>query len=183
VSHFGRQPGGEVSSLPQATTQPFMRWPTWSNKKATDVKPQISHNALVLIGDGQKALFLRNKGTPQRLNLKVEQVFEQDNPATREQGTDRPGRSIGSVGTARSAMEQADWHYIAEERFAGVIAEVLYRLAHGNRFDKLIVVAPAKVLGNLRQAFHAEVTERIVGEISKELTSHPIPDIERLMAA
>ena len=150
---------------------------------ATESKPHISHNTLVLIGDGQKALFLRNKGTPQRLNLQVEQVLEQDNPATRDQGTDRPGRSIGSVGTARSAMEQADWHYIAEERFAGAIAEALYRLAHGNRFDKLVVVAPAKVLGNLRQAFHAEVSERIVGEIPKELTSHPIPDIERLMAA
>ncbi|NOJ45810.1 host attachment family protein [Bradyrhizobium archetypum] len=150
---------------------------------ATEVKPRISHNTLVLIGDGKKALFLRNKGTPQQLNLEVEHVLEQDNPATREQGTDRPGRSIGSVGSARSAMEQADWHYIAEERFADAIAEALYRLAHGNRFEKLVVVAPAKVLGNLRQAFHAEVTERIVGEIPKELTSHPIPDIERLMAA
>jgi protein required for attachment to host cells len=146
-------------------------------------KPRISHNALILIGDGQKALFLRNKGTPQRLNLQVEHVLEQENPATREQGSDRPGRSIQSVGAARSAMEQADWHYIAEERFASAIADALYRLAHGNRFEKLIVVAPAKVLGNLRQAFHTEVTERIVGEIPKELTSHPIPDIERLMAA
>src|SRR5262245_31430943 len=107
-------------------------------------KPQISHNTLMLIGDGRKALFLRNKGTPQRLNLEVEQVLEQDNPATREQGTDRPGRSIQSVGAARSAMEQADWHYLAEERFAATIAEALYRLAHGNRFDKLVVVAPAK---------------------------------------
>ena len=150
---------------------------------ATETKPRIFHDTLVLIGDGQKALFLRNKGTPQQLSLQVEQVLEQDNPATREQGTDRPGRSIGSVGAARSAVEQADWHHIAEERFAGAIAEALYRLAHGNRFDKLVVVAPAKVLGNLRQAFHAEVTERIVGEIPKELTSHPIPDIERLMAA
>ncbi|WP_347339171.1 host attachment family protein [Bradyrhizobium paxllaeri] len=146
-------------------------------------KPQISHNTLMLIGDGRKALFLRNKGTPQRLNLEVEQVLEQENPATREQGTDRPGRSIQSVGAARSAMEQADWHYIAEERFAATIAEALYRLAHGNRFDKLVVVAPAKVLGNLRQAFHAEVAERIVAEVPKELTSHPIPEIERLMAA
>src|SRR3954468_7447203 len=152
-----------------------MRWLTWRHQIMTNESiPLISHNALVLIGDGQKALFLRNKGTAHQVKLEVEQVLEQDNPATREQGTDRPGRSIGSVGTARSAMEQADWHYIAEERFAGAIAEVLYRLAHGNRFDKLIVVAPAKVLGNLRQAFHAEVSDRIVGEIPKELTSHPI---------
>jgi protein required for attachment to host cells len=149
----------------------------------SESKPRISHNALVLIGDGQKALFLRNKGTPQQLNLEVEHVLEQENPATREQGTDRPGRAVQSVGAARSAMEQADWHYIAEERFAGTIADALYRLAHGNRFEKLVVVAPAKVLGNLRQAFHAEVSERIVGEIPKQLTSHPIPDIERLMAA
>jgi protein required for attachment to host cells len=146
-------------------------------------KPPISHNTLVLIGDGQKALFLRNKGNPQRLNLQIEQVLAQDNPATREQGTDRPGRAHQSVGAARSAMEQADWHHLAEERFAGTIAEALYRLAHGRRFDKLVVVAPAKVLGNLRQAFHAEVTERIIGEIPKELTSHPIAEIEKLIAA
>ena len=81
--------------------------------------PIISHNALVLIGDGQKALFLRNKGTAQQVKLEVEQILEQDNPATREQGTDRPGRSVSSVGTARSAVEEVDWHHIAKERFAG----------------------------------------------------------------
>ena len=145
--------------------------------------PIISHNALVLIGDGQKALFLRNKGTARQVKLEVEQVLEQENPATREQGTDRPGRAISSVGTARSAVEEVDWHHIAKERFAAEIAEALYRHAHDNRFDKLVVIAPAKVLGNLRKAFHAEVTDKIVGEIPKELTSHSIPHIERLVAA
>ena len=38
--------------------------------------PLISHNALVLIGDGQKALFLRNKGTAHQVRLEVEQVLE-----------------------------------------------------------------------------------------------------------
>ena len=142
--------------------------------------PPHSHNALVLIGDGQKALFLRNKGTAHQVKLEVEQILQQDNPATRDQGTDRPGRSVASVGTARSAVEEVDWHHIAKERFAGEIAEALYRHAHDNRFDKLVVIAPAKVLGNLRKAFHAEVTDKIVGEISKELTSHPIPQIEKL---
>jgi len=149
----------------------------------TGSKPLISHNALVLIGDGQKALFLRNKGTAHQVSLEVEQILEQDNPATREQGTDRPGRVVGSVGTARSAVEQSDWHHIAKERFAGEIADALYRHAHDNRFDELVVIAPAKVLGNLRQAFHAEVTDRLVGEIPKELTSHPISQIEKLVAA
>jgi protein required for attachment to host cells len=152
-------------------------------RMTTGSKPLISHNALVLIGDGQKALFLRNKGTPQQVSLEVEQILEQDNPATREQGTDRPGRSVQSVGMARSAVEESDWHHIAKERFAGAIAEALYRHAHDNRFDKLVVVAPANILGNLRQAFHPVVSGRIIGEIAKELTSHPIPHIEKLMAA
>ena len=132
--------------------------------------PLISHNALVLIGDGQKALFLRNKGTAHQVRLEVEQVLEQDNPATREQGTDRPGRSVSTVGTARSAVEEVDWHHIAKERFAGEIAAALYLHAHDNRFDSSSYRA-GELLGNLRKAFHAEVTDKIVGEISKDFAS------------
>jgi len=150
---------------------------------ATEPTPHVPHGALVLVGDGQKALFLRNKGHAQHVRLVVEQVLERDNPPTREQGTDRPGRSNASVGVARSAMEETDWHDIAEERFAGELADVLYRGAHANLFDRLVIIAPPKILGNLRKAFHAEVAERVAAEIPKELTSHPVAEIERLLAA
>lgn len=146
-------------------------------------KIEIPKEALILVGDGQKALFLRNTGSPQELKLEVEDVFAHDNPATHEQGTDKPGRTAASAGTARSAMEETDWHRLAEERFAAEIADTLYRLAHANKFEALVVVAPPKVLGNLRKAFHKEVVDRITGELSKDLTSHPVPDIEKLLAA
>jgi protein required for attachment to host cells len=148
----------------------------------TERKPWVSHDALVLVGDGEKALFLRNKGNPQQVDLEVEQILEQDNPATREQGTDRPGRAAASVGAARSAVDDANWHHIAKERFAGEIAKALYRHAHDDRFEKLVIIAPPKILGNLRRAFHAEVLDRIIGEIPKELTSHPVAQIEKLIA-
>jgi len=144
---------------------------------------RIPRDALVFVGDGAKALFLRNKGDAELVNLVVERIFEQDNPATRDQGTDRPGRSFASAGTHRSAMEQTDWHQLAEDRFVGEVAERLYKHAHAGRYDKLIVVAPPKVLGNLRKAFHKEVSDRISAEIPKELTSHPLHEIERLLAA
>jgi protein required for attachment to host cells len=148
----------------------------------TELKP-VSHNTLILVGDGQKALFLRNRGNAQHVELIVERIFEQDNPATREQGTDRPGRSTASPGAARSAMEEVDWHYIAKERFANELAEALYRHAHANLFEKLIIIAPPKVLGNLRKVLHAEVVERIAAEIPKEMTSHPVSEIVKLVAA
>jgi protein required for attachment to host cells len=47
---------------------------------------RIPHNAFVFVGDGTKALILRNEGDAQILNLKTERVFTDANPATHEQG-------------------------------------------------------------------------------------------------
>lgn len=144
----------------------------------------IHHNALVLVGDGRKALFLRNRGTPQALDLVIEQILGSPyNPSTREQGSDRPGRVVQSVGSARSAVEQTDWHTLEEQKFAGIIAEALYRAALDNVFTELVIVAPPKILGTLRQNFHKLVSARIHAELPKELTSAPVGEIQRLLAA
>jgi protein required for attachment to host cells len=141
----------------------------------------IPQGALVLVGDGRKALFLRNRGTPLHVDLATERVLEHDNPETREQGSDRPGRYLGPDGVSRSALEQTDWHQLEEDRFATEISQALYRLAHANRFDHLIVVAPPKTLGTLRSAFHKEVATRVVAEIPKDLTGHSLPEIAALL--
>ena len=143
----------------------------------------IPHGALVLVGDGARVLFLRNRGTAFDLKLAVENVLEQQNPPTREQGTDKPGRYSGSPGTPQSAFDTTDWHQLAEDRFAAEIADALYRLAHANRFKDLVVIAPPKVLGTLRKAFHKEVVDRIREEIPKELTTHRVQEIARLLGA
>jgi protein required for attachment to host cells len=143
---------------------------------------RIPTGALVLVGDGRKALFLRNRGNPAQVDLVAERVLEQDNPPTREQGSDRPGRAHGTDGHARSAMEETDWHQLAEDRFADDIADALYRMAHANQFDELVVVAPPKVLGILRGAWHKEVASRIVAEVPKDLTTHSVPEVTRLLS-
>ena len=142
----------------------------------------IPHAALVVVGDGKKAIFFRNDGTPRHVNLVVERILEQENPSTREQGSDRPGRYAGPDGSSRSAVEETDWHQLAEDRFAHEISTALYRLAHANRFDQLIVVAPPKVMGTLRDSFHQEVTKRIVAEIPKDLAGRPKEEIARLIS-
>jgi hypothetical protein len=40
-----------------------------------------------------------------------------------------------------------------------------------------------RILGNLRKAFHTQVVDRIAAEIPKELTAHPLAEIEKLIAA
>jgi protein required for attachment to host cells len=142
----------------------------------------IPGNALVLVGDGRKALFLRNRGTPVNPDFVVEHRLEQENPATREQGTDRPGRKHGSDGVSRSAVDDTDWHHQAERRFAGEIAERLYALEQAHQFDDLVVVAPPKLLGDLRAALHPEVTQRILAEIPKDLTAHSLPELRDMLS-
>jgi protein required for attachment to host cells len=143
-------------------------------------KPSIPHDALVLVGDGARAVFFRNTGTVKQPAFVAERVLEQSNPPTHEQGTDRPGRRAGGDSdTLRSAIEPTDWHQLAEDRFASDIADALYRLAHANRFQRLIIVAPPKVLGTLRKSLHKEVVERIEAEVPKELASYDVSRIQR----
>ncbi|MCW5696244.1 MAG: host attachment protein [Bauldia sp.] len=141
---------------------------------------RIPHDAWVLVGDGRKALILRNEGDEVHPNLKVESLFEQENPATHVQGADRPGRTNDALGN-RSAMEQTDWHRLEEDRFAKEVADRLYSLAHAGRFEALVVVAPPRTLGELRQTLHPEVTKRVVAEVDKDLTGHPVYEIEKVL--
>ncbi|AZN71613.1 host attachment protein [Georhizobium profundi] len=141
----------------------------------------LKHDGWVVVADGEKALFLRNEGDAEHPNLQVFREMEQDNPPTREQGTDRPGRVHESAGPGRSSVETTDWQQLGKERFAKEIAERLYKYAHADRFDKLILVAPPKVLGEMREAMHQEVLDRIISEIPKTLTNHSIDKIENLL--
>ena len=144
---------------------------------------QVPHNSFVLVADGQKMLFFRNEGDNDYPNLTVESKEVQDNPADRDQKTDAPGRAASSVGTARSAMEEVDYHQQEEDRFAADAAEMLKDRALQNNFDSLIVVAPPRTLGELRKHYHKEVEKRLIGEIAKDLTGHPVDEIERIIAA
>jgi len=142
--------------------------------------PAIPHNALVFVGDGRKALFLRNAGDEKFPNLKTEQVFADDNPRTREQGTDRPGRAFKRASTnLRSGVAATDWHELEKERFTARVASALEQQVRADKVKAIVIVAPPRTLAELRHAFHKDVANRIVGEVEKDLTKHPVGDIEK----
>lgn len=143
----------------------------------------IPHEAYVFVGDGRKALFLRNEGDEKFPNLKVERVLAQESPPTHVQGVDRPGRAFASTGNQRSSMQQTDWHEIEEQKFARQAAEALHGLVQTKAVKAIIVVAPARTLAELRAAFHHDVKSRIVAELDKDLTKHPVYEIERHLTA
>lgn len=145
-------------------------------------KLKIPHNAFVLVGDGRKALFLRNEGDERFPNLKIESVFEDYNPLTHEQGAERPGRISKVLDSGqRSAVEPVDWHQIEEHRFAKKVAAGMEWVIRARKAPALVVVAPPKTLADLRSAFHVDVKARVIAEINKDLTRHPVEDIEKYL--
>lgn len=143
---------------------------------------QIDHDAMVLVADGRKLLFFRNKGDAAYPNLEAEAVTQQDNPAHLDQASDKAGQS-SSTGTASGTMGENNYHELEEQRFAAEAADLLKRRALANDYEKLIIVAPPTALGEMRKHLHKEVQDRLVGEIAKDLTNHPVPEIEKLIAA
>jgi protein required for attachment to host cells len=143
-------------------------------------KLAIPHDAFVLVGDGRKALFLRNHGDEQFPNLRAERVSVADNPRSGDQGSDQPGRGFAHAGShRRSGMDETDWHDLEEHRFAEQTAAALEQLVRTRGATALVIVAPPRALADLRNALHADVKARVVAEIDKDLTKHPIAEIER----
>jgi protein required for attachment to host cells len=137
----------------------------------------------VVVCDGAKALILENAGDAIAPNLKTKEVHEHADTKTSEQGTDAPGRSINSNGSRRSAMEQTDWHDQAEQRFLADLAKRLDAAVTAGETKSLIIVAPPRALGVMRQHYSAGVRNAMRAEIDKDYVRMPVHEIEKHLAA
>ena len=141
----------------------------------------LRQNTWIVVADGEKVLYLRNETDGENPNFEVVRKEEQDNPKDIDQSANRPGRVGQSANPGKSAYDDTDWHELAKERFAAELAEDLYQKAHAGAFDRLVLVASPQVLGQLRAELHKEVMARIVGEVDKTLTNHPVHEIEKIV--
>lgn len=142
----------------------------------------IPHDCVVVVGDGRKALVLRNHGNPLACDLRIEEVFSAPaNPSTADQGADRPGRAMGFDGR-RSGVGQTDWHELSEQSFARDVARALEGLVAERETPAVILVAPPRTLAELRRSISDKTREIVMAEIAKDLTGHPAHDIQRLLA-
>lgn len=137
----------------------------------------MPHGAILVVADGQKYMLLRNHGDAAVIDLRVTKVHEIDNPPTREQGTDRPGR-MSDPDYHRSAVQTTDWHELEEERFAKDLAEKLNTWALADRLPPVVLAADPETLGTLRSQLHRKAREQVLREIGKDLTNHPVEQIE-----
>jgi protein required for attachment to host cells len=142
-------------------------------------KIKINSGDWVIVCDGRKALILENIGDAQDPNLHAREVREHTESRTSEQGTDRPGKTHSSVGTARSAMEQTDWHDQSERAFLTALASRLHVAVTKGETEALIMIAAPRALGMIREIYSPAVRKAIRAELGKDLVKVPVHEIDK----
>lgn len=124
----------------------------------------------VLVADSGRARIL----LAEKPNGALTELETFDNPAVRvreqELTSDLPGRSFDSLGQQRHAMEPHDSpkHHEAVN-FAHRLGAHLAQAQQRGEFEHLILVAPPKFLGLLRQQLGDELSRKVTVEIDKNL--------------
>ena len=141
----------------------------------------LPHNALVLVADGRKLLFLRNQGDDAQIDLRTEAHDEREDLKDSDLKTDAPGAVQQSAGYGHSTYDETDFHQQEEDRWIKDAAAEINKRALENDFDALVIIAPPKSLGLFRKELHKEAEKRVLATINKEMSGRPIPDIEALI--
>jgi protein required for attachment to host cells len=141
----------------------------------------IRHGEWVVVCDGAKALILENAGDSKFPNLKTIKVLEQEDLPTRVLGSDAPGRTNNSVGSARSAVEQTDWHDQSERTFLVQLAQQLDSAVSEGKARSLILVAPPRALGMIRPAYSQALKGALRAEVDKDFVKMPVNEIKKLL--
>ncbi|MFY0990762.1 host attachment protein [Halomonas sp. C05BenzN] len=98
--------------------------------------------------------------------------------------SDRPGRAFDSKGLGRHAMGK---HHSPKEqeaiRFAHAIGEHLAEGLQRGDFGQLVVSAPPRFLGLLREALPEGVVNRIVLDLDKDLVGLSAGDVGAYLSA
>jgi protein required for attachment to host cells len=123
-----------------------------------------------VIADGGRARFVeRDENGAFRTVLSF--VSSELHERSHDLGLDHPARVKESANAARHAVEpRRDLHAAAKEDFVKLVAEALDAEHGRGQFDSLVLVAPPRVLTELKQYLSKPMAKLVVDGLQKDLT-------------
>lgn len=131
----------------------------------------LPNGSMVAVVDGEKLLMFRNKAMEPHIEL-VEVPHG-----------DPDAENTGSGSRHRSSSANPDSSRQQEDDFAASAVAYLNKQALGGKLDHVFIIADPRTLGEMRKHFHASLEGKIVGQLAKDLTGHPVAAIEKAIAA
>lgn len=125
----------------------------------------------IVVADHQHARFFRNDG-PERGIQPIDGLsLDTHLPRTSELLTDREGRGTASRNGRHHGIEaRSDAHGLQGLAFIGKVAAAVAQQMDGCEYERLILIAPPRALGELRELLPQRIQARIIGELPRDLT-------------
>jgi protein required for attachment to host cells len=137
-----------------------------------------SANTWVVIADAARAKILRQAQPGAALEPALGYELLGDRGRSADHGSDRPGRVHDRFGPGRHSMEPStDLQKVAREKLAREIGHVLQRALDDGDLEALVLVAPPRLLGELRQLLPPRVRDHVIGELDKDLVDLPAHEL------
>jgi protein required for attachment to host cells len=134
---------------------------------------------LYLIADGGRVRYVERTG-PAHFNTFCKFISAHIHEKACELARDRPARVHESATTARHGIERRiDPRDKIEHNFIHEVAADLRDDKTIGGFDNVVIVAPAKLLGVLRESLPQALAAKLVDSIDKDLTKIPDSDLYR----
>jgi protein required for attachment to host cells len=104
------------------------------------------------------------------------------NPPSHIQGDDNPGRSFASASSTQhhSMTPRKDPHRQGKTEFAKVAIDMLGKAHAAHEFASLVIIAPPKILGDIRKLMPPALEKSLIGDLAKDLLK--LPALERTAA-
>lgn len=135
----------------------------------------------IVVADAARArLFTRDGLTISELeNLVHAEGRMHEGDLVTDQGGDVHESGATTARNSRSENTASRHH---EKLFAGQVADRLYRARVDNSMEKLILVAPAQFLGELRGKIDAPTAKLVIHSLTKDLTKASLDDIQKAVS-
>lgn len=139
---------------------------------------RINADTLMVMADGQKAIFLKNTASKGGIKLERLCIMSLNTEPSRKLGRDRPGHSQIGSDSRRTSFEQPDYHQIVEDRFLGSVAKGITQFLKIGDFKDIMLIAEPRAIGILRSQMDEATKEFVRSEITKDYLKTKIPDLE-----
>jgi len=133
---------------------------------------KLPANAHVAVVDGEHFLLLRNRGTALEPRLESEGTPSVDysNKSAGVRHQDDRGKKVGKERLDKAAH-------------AAGVAEWLNKAVLDRRVEQLLIAADPDTLGEMRPHYSKHLVAALLGEVDRQLTGMPGPDIARALEA
>ena len=130
----------------------------------------LPKGATVAVADGEKLNLFHNAGDEAGLKLEA-----------------TPHRAIEALasggGNRQGSSGNPDHGQAGEDAFSAGSVSYLNQQVLGGQIDALVIIAAPRALGEMRKHYHKALTAVLKGEIAKDLTGHPLSDVEAAIEA